>query len=102
MRNSAPRESLEDAFRRIRSMDASLSEQLEAFSESARRRRPEFAAAIDRLVDRLRQSGAGELGPQLGDAMPPFVLPDETGKLVSLDECIAKGLVSHRAICALN
>ena len=42
------RESLEEAFKRIRGVDASLGEQLQAFAESARRRRPEFAAAIDR------------------------------------------------------
>jgi len=91
MSNETRRESIEEAFRRIRSMDASLGEQLQAFSESARRRRPEFAAAIDRLVERLHQNGAGEAAPQPGDVMPPFILPDENGRMVSLEELVASG-----------
>src|SRR5262252_5043307 len=69
----------------------SRGEQLQAFSESARRRRPEFAAAIDRLVERLHQNGAGEAAPQPGDVMPPFILPDENGRMVSLEELVASG-----------
>ena len=109
MSTNAPPESLEEAFRRIRSLDSSLGEQLEAFSESARQRRPDFAAAIDRLVERLRQNGAGERAPQPGDLMPPFILPDETGKMVGLDELTADGPVAvtfHRGhwcpYCRIN
>jgi|SRR5215813_5855540 len=109
MSNGRPRESIEDAFKRIRSMNASLSEQLRAFSEAARQRRPEFADAIDRLVERLRQNGAGESAPQPGEPMPPFVLPDETGRMVSLDDLTAGGPVAvtfHRGhwcpYCRIN
>jgi peroxiredoxin len=109
MSNTRPRESIEDAFKRIRSMDASLDEQLRTFSESARKRSPDFADAIDRLVERLRQSGAGGSAPQPGEPMPPFVLPDETGHLVSLDDLIADGPVAvtfHRGhwcpYCRIN
>jgi peroxiredoxin len=109
MSNNRPRESIEDAFKRIRSMDASLDEQLRTFSESARKRSPDFADAIDRLVERLRQSGAGGSAPQPGEPMPPFVLPDETGHLVSLDDLIADGPVAvtfHRGhwcpYCRIN
>jgi peroxiredoxin len=109
MNNNQQRESIEDAFRRIRSIDASLDEQLQTFSESVRKRRPEFADAIDRLVERLRQSGAGESAPQPGEPMPPFILPDETGHMVSLQDLIAKGPVAvtfHRGhwcpYCRIN
>jgi peroxiredoxin len=109
MTTSAPRENLEDAFKRIRGMDASLGEQLRAFSESARQRRPEFADAIDRLVERLNQNGAGENAPKPGEPMPPFYLPDETGHMVALDQLVAKGPVAvtfHRGhwcpYCRIN
>jgi peroxiredoxin len=94
MSNNAIRENLEQAFQRIRGMDASLSEQLKSFSEDARHRRPDFAAAVDRLVERLRENGAGEAAPKPGDPMPPFYLPDDSGRIVSLEELIAKGPVA--------
>ena len=109
MADNRPRESIEDAFKRIRSMDASLDEQLRSYAEAARKRRPEFADAIDRLVERLRQNGAGESAPQPGEPMPPFILPDETGRMVSLDELTADGPVAvtfHRGhwcpYCRIN
>ena len=109
MADNRPRESIEDAFKRIRSMDASLDEQLRAYADAARKRRPEFADAIDRLVERLRQNGAGENAPQPGEPMPPFILPDETGRMVSLDELMADGPVAvtfHRGhwcpYCRIN
>jgi peroxiredoxin len=90
-------------------MDASLDEQLQTFSESVRKRRPEFAGAIDRLVERLRQSGAGESAPQPGEPMPPFILPDENGHMVSLQDLTAEGSVAvtfHRGhwcpYCRIN
>ena len=79
-------ESLDQAFRRARELEVSLGEQLRAFADDARRRRPEFAAAVDRLVEHLRQYGAGESAPQPGEPMPPFTLPDDAGHLVSLDQ----------------
>ena len=49
--------------------------------------------AVDRLVDRLHENGGGENAPRPGEAMPPFMLPDETGRLVSLTSLIGKGPV---------
>ena len=103
------RETLDDAFRRVRDLDVSLREQLRTFAETVRRDRPEFAAAVDRLVTRLRQYGAGESAPQIGEPMPPFVLPDETAQMVSLDELLNRGPVAvtfHRGhwcpYCRIN
>ena len=38
--------------------------------------------------------GAGGNAPQPGEPMPPFVLPDETGRLVSLEELLESGPVA--------
>ena len=100
---------LDEAFKHARELDVSLGEQLRAFADSARRRRPDFAAAVDRLVDRLRRNGAGESAPQVGETMPPFVLPDDGGHMVSLDQLLAHGPVAvtfHRGhwcpYCRIN
>jgi peroxiredoxin len=77
MNANIEREGLDDAFRRVRDLDVSLREQLRTFAETVRRGRPEFAAAVDRLVTRLHQYGAGESAPQVGEPMPPFLLPDD-------------------------
>ncbi len=109
MTSNAIREELEQAFQRIGAMDASLDEQLKAFSDAVRRKRPQFAEAVDRLVGRLRESGAGTSAPQPGELMPPFHLPDENGHIVSLDRLLAKGPVAvtfHRGhwcpYCRIN
>jgi peroxiredoxin len=100
---------LEEAFEHARDLDAPLSARLEAFADSVRRASPEFAEAVDRLVARLNLSGAGAAAPAVGDPMPPFMLPDEQGHLVSLEELLAKGpaaLCFHRgqwcAYCRIN
>jgi peroxiredoxin len=109
MTSNAIREELEQAFQRIGAMDASLDEQLKAFSDAARQKRPQFAEAVDRLVGRLRESGAGTSAPQPGELMPPFHLPDENGHIVSLDRLLGKGPVAvtfHRGhwcpYCRIN
>lgn len=109
MTSNAIREELEQAFQRIGAMDASLDEQLKAFSDAARQKRPQFAEAVDRLVGRLRESGAGTSAPQPGELMPPFHLPDDNGHIVSLDRLLAKGPVAvtfHRGhwcpYCRIN
>src|SRR3974377_1225590 len=73
------REALDDTFKRVRDLDVSLSEQLRSFAENTRQERPEFAAAVERLIDRLRQYGAGDSAPKPGEPMPGFVLRDENG-----------------------
>jgi peroxiredoxin len=102
-------QALDDAFRRVRDLDVSLSEQLRSFAENTRQERPEFAAAVDRLIDRLRQYGAGESAPKSGEPMPGFVLPDENGDRVSLDDLLDEGPVAitfHRGhwcpYCRIN
>lgn len=103
------REELEAAFKRLGDMDASLDEQLRAFSDGARQRRPDFADAVDRLVARLCESGAGTGAPRPGEPMPPFYLPDQDGHIAGLEQFLAKGPVAvtfHRGhwcpYCRIN
>jgi peroxiredoxin len=100
---------LEEAFERSRDLDAPLGARLESFAESVRMASPAFAEAVDRLVARLARSGSGATAPAVGDPMPPFVLPDDNGRLTTLDELLAKGPVAlsfHRGhwcpYCRLN
>jgi peroxiredoxin len=102
-------EALEEAFQRCRDMDASLSDRLDSLANEVRTLSPSFADAVDRLVTRLQQSGAGVTAPQVGEPMPPFHLPDETGRVISLDRLLSKGPVAvtfHRGhwcpYCRLN
>jgi peroxiredoxin len=109
MTANAGSDTLDDAFRRVRDLDLSLQAQLRTLAETLRRERPEFAAAVDRLVFRLRQYGAGEAAPKIGDSMPSFVLPDESAQKVSLEELLDRGRVAvifHRGhwcpYCRIN
>jgi peroxiredoxin len=86
-----PATDLKQAFLEARDLDASMSERLEVLADAMRRLTPSSVATIDRLVDRLKRHNAGENAPQVGDIMPPFVLPDETGHLVSLASLIERG-----------
>ena len=102
-------EALEEAFRHCRDMDASLSERLGSLARAVRTLSPPFADAVDRLIARLQQSGAGESAPQVGEPLPLFHLPDEAGRMVSLDELRSNGPVAvtfHRGhwcpYCRLN
>jgi peroxiredoxin len=82
---------MDDVFRECRDMDASLPERLAAFAAAVQSRLPSFAAAVDRLVTRLRENGAGDAAPKVGDPMPPFLLPDETNHLTSLERLLEAG-----------
>ncbi len=79
------------AFLRCRDMDASLNERLAAFTDYARKVGSGLQSATDRWVARLHEHGAGEAAPKPGDVMPSFMLPDENGKLVTLEGLLAQG-----------
>jgi peroxiredoxin len=84
-------EILEKTTERCRNLDAPLADRLQAFADEVRALNVEFADTVDRMVDRLKASGAGDKAPQPGTPMPPFMLPDQSGKLVSLEELLARG-----------
>jgi peroxiredoxin len=85
---------LRTLFEQCRDMDASLNERLQALSDGLHKLDGAFGAAVDRLVLRLQQSGAGEAAPRPGDPLPSFVLPDEGGRLVSLEGLLRTGPVA--------
>lgn len=94
MNETQTQQELRQAFERLNESNLSLAEQLDAASQSVKQRRPDFADAIDRMVGRLKEGGAGAQAPEIGDPMPPFYLPDEHGRIVSLDELTARGPVA--------
>ena len=92
--SSEDAERLRQAFLQCRDMQGTLREQLEAYAAAGREIFPAYAHAVDRLVARIGENGGGENSPRPGELMPPFLLPDESGRLVSLDSCLAKGPVA--------
>ncbi len=108
--NEPARPSIEEVFRAVRDDPAlSLNERLERLSACYRAVLPEYPAAVDELVAHLEAGAAGSAAPQVGDAMPDFIMPDQDGRLVRLSDLLAEGpvvLVFHRAhwcpYCRMN
>jgi peroxiredoxin len=84
-------ERLRQAFQRCRDMEGTLSQRLEAYATAGRDIFPAYSEAVDRLVVRLKENGGGENAPRRGEIMPPFMLPDEAGRLVTLDSLTSQG-----------
>ena len=84
---------LEEAFRKICAMEAPLGERLALFSDAVREHSRPFAIAYDSLVKQATVGEAGAKSPQLGETMPPFLLPDQSGQLVGLGDLLDGGPV---------
>jgi peroxiredoxin len=82
------------AFQRCREMDGTLNEQLQAYAAAGREIFPAYGEAVDRLVIRVNENGGGQNAPRLGEPMPIFVLPDESGRLVALPSLLERGPVA--------
>ena len=87
-------ERLKLAFQECRDMEGTLNEQLQAYAAAGREFFPAYGEAVDRLVARLHENGGGENAPRPGDPMPPFILPDESGRLISLNSLLEKAPVA--------
>ena len=85
---------LEEAFIRCRNLEVPLADRLQAFANEVRRLGPHFAAAVDALVSHLVESNAGVAAPKVGELMPTFLLPNEQGRLVRLDDLLGEGPVA--------
>lgn len=84
-------ETLAQAFSDARLLDASLSQRLMNYRGHSARLRPDVASAYDALVARLEVLEQGAVGPQVGDPMPEFALPDENGAIVTLSSLLRAG-----------
>src|SRR5258708_32324016 len=87
-------ERLKQAFQQCRDMEGTVIEQLEAYAAAGRPYFPAYGDAVDRVGERIHENGGGENAPRPGEEMPPFLLPDETGRLVSLKSLLEKGPVA--------
>jgi peroxiredoxin len=87
-------ERLKQAFLQCCDMEGTLGEQLDAYAAAGREIFPAYGEAVDRLVARIRENGGGENAPGPGGEMPPFLLPDESGRLISLRSLLTKGPVA--------
>lgn len=92
--NIAAARTMDEALRLCRDMDAPLRERLAVFTEALQRLNPAYHGAADRLVQRLTQAAAGVSAPQSGEPMPPFLLSDDEGRLVSLESLLERGPVA--------
>ena len=79
------------AFEAARGMNAPLAAQLEHYAALQKERSPVVADAYQALIDTLIRGSAGENAAMVGDALPPFLLPDENGKLVSSAALLSAG-----------
>lgn len=88
---TADADPLDAAFRRICAMEAPLSERLALFTAAVAEHGTPFARAYDGLVAQIGSAAAGATAPAVGEAMPPFLLPDHRGSLTGLQELLARG-----------
>jgi peroxiredoxin len=84
-------ESLAAAWREAADANVSLAERLDMYRDASSRLRPDFAQAYDELVDRLGVLERGEVGPQVGERLAEFSLPDQHGRLLSLSSLLQAG-----------
>lgn len=94
-KGSPPAETSDQPSRRSQT----LNERLDVIAADIRAREPDGAEVVDRFVARLKAACVGEGAPQIGEALPPFMMPDHDGRLTSLDGLLQAGplvVVFHR------
>ena len=79
-----------EALKRIKAMAEPLSTRLAHYVELLATNSPDFASAYQAFVERLSVAEIEARGPQVGDAFPSFILPDQDGRLVIVDNLIAE------------
>jgi peroxiredoxin len=81
----------QEAFSEVCRMEGPLRDRLAAFSAVVRAYGAPYAEAYDELVAKVASGRAEESAPEVGDALPPFLLPDQDGHLVSLASLLESG-----------
>jgi peroxiredoxin len=104
-----PINALGSAVQNLPRSSISLDLRLRNIAEELRLTDGDYCDAVDVFVDRLARSGAGRAAPQVGERMPGFILPDEQGRLLSLDILLERApviLAFHRGhwcpFCRMN
>lgn len=82
---------LDEALEVLLASDEPVQVRLRAYAETLRELNRPFAEAVDRLILRLAAVDAGASAPGLGDVLPGFWLPDQTGRLTALDQLLTRG-----------
>jgi peroxiredoxin len=78
-------------YEKARALRGPLSAQLASYDALLCERNPRASAAYQGLIEHLIKVEAGKNAPSAGDLLPPFLLPDEDGRLVSSSELVSKG-----------
>ena len=81
------------AFEKARTSEAPLSERLRIVADVVASEYPEFTEIAEAFVTRLDRAKVGKTAPAVGEQLPPFILPDQEGRLVKLEELLAHGPV---------
>jgi peroxiredoxin len=81
----------EAAFALARAAHPTLVGQIAAYAAGLAERHPATSVAYRALVETLIGGEAGVGAPKPGDRLPPFVLPDETGHLLTSEALLAVG-----------
>lgn len=91
MNEPTPTDDFETRLGRIRDMDASLNARLLLLAETVRQMNPRLAETADLAIERLRAAGLGRSAPAIGEHLPPFLLPNQSGRLTGLADILADG-----------
>ncbi|MEZ5923626.1 MAG: peroxiredoxin-like family protein [Hyphomicrobiaceae bacterium] len=83
--------SLGAIFEEARRLDGPLADRLTYYAQGLGRDAPGLASAYATFIDRLRVAEAGTDAPMPGDALPPFLLPDQSGSLVASPDLLQSG-----------
>jgi peroxiredoxin len=100
---------LERAVQDVRDENLPLAERLAYVANRVRELSTVFAEAVDQFVEHLEAAAAGGEAPKVGEPMPGFLLPDDNGHLVRMEQLLEKAplaIAFHRGhwcpYCRLN